>query len=203
MGTRDPRVDAYIAKAAEFARPILEHIREAVHAGCPDVEETMKWNMPHFMHHGMMCGMASFKEHCTFGFWKGALVVDTGEQRLASAMGQFGGIRTLKDLPSKRVLTGYVKKAAKLNEEGVKAPRAQKARAKPLAAPDDLTGALKRNRKALATFEAFPPSHRREYIEWITEAKRDDTRQRRIAQAVEWIAEGRHRNWKYMASRPK
>lgn len=201
MGTRDPRVDAYVARSAEFARPILEHIREAVHAGCPEVEETMKWNAPHFMHHGMMCGMASFKEHCAFGFWKGALVVDTGEERLASAMGQFGCIRTLKDLPSKRALVGYVKKAAKLNEDGVKAPRAQKARARPLPLPDDLAAALRKNRKALAAFEAFPPSHRREYIEWITEAKRDETKQRRIAQAVEWIAEGKHRNWKYMANR--
>jgi uncharacterized protein YdeI (YjbR/CyaY-like superfamily) len=198
MGTRDPRVDAYIAKQAEFARPILEYIREAVHAGCPEVEETLKWSAPHFMHHGMMCGMAAFRQHCAFGFWKGRLVVDTGDEKLASAMGQFGTIRTLKDLPSKRALVGYVKKAAKLNEEGIKAPRAQKARKQPLATPPDLAAALKKNRKAAATFEAFPPSHRREYVEWITEAKREETRQRRLEQAVEWMAEGKHRNWKYM-----
>lgn len=199
MGTRDPRVDAYIARQAEFARPILEYIRDAVHAGCPDVEETLKWSSPHFMHHGMMCGMAAFKQHCAFGFWKGSLVVDTGDEKLASAMGQFGCIRTLKDLPPKRALVGYVKKAAKLNEEGVKAPRAQKARKQPLPTPPDLASALKKNRKAAATFEAFPPSHRREYVEWITEAKREETRQRRLEQAIEWMAEGKHRNWKYMA----
>lgn len=196
MGSRDPRIDAYIAKSAEFSRPILTHLREVVHLGCPDVEETMKWSMPHFTHHGMLCGMAAFKEHCTFGFWKGALVVDAGD-RSADAMGQFGCIRTLKDLPPKRVLVGYVKRAAKLNEDGVKVPRAPRAARAALPVPAELTAALAKNRKALAAFEAFPPSHRREYVEWIAEARRDDTKQRRIAQAVAWMAEGKPRNWKY------
>lgn len=198
MGSRDPRIDAYIAKSAEFARPILTHLREVVHVGCPGVEETMKWSMPHFTHHGMLCGMAAFREHCTFGFWKGALVVDAGD-RSADAMGQFGCIRTLKDLPAKRVLVGYVKRAAQLNEDGVKVPRAPRAARAAIPVPAELTAALAKNRKALAAFEAFPPSHRREYVEWIADARRDDTKQRRIAQAVEWMAEGKQRNWKYAA----
>ena len=127
MGKRDPRVDAYIKKAAPFAQPILTEIRETVHASCPDVEEAMKWSFPHFLYKGMLCGMASFKEHAAFGFWKGSLVVDRGKG--IDAMGQFGRITTRKDLPSKRVLAGYVKKAAALNEQGVKVPRVVKRRA--------------------------------------------------------------------------
>lgn len=195
MGTRDPRVDAYIARSAPFAQPILEHIRSVVHEACPDVEETMKWSMPHFMHHGMLAGMSAFKAHCAFGFWKGKLVVPEQEKE---AMGQFGRIERIKDLPPRRKLVGYVRAAMRLNEEGVAAPRATRAKAKkPLPLPPDLARALGRSRKAKATFDSFPPSHRREYIEWITEAKREETRARRVAQAVEWIAEGKARNWKY------
>lgn len=196
MGTRDPRVDAYIKKAAPFAQPILTEIRETVHASCPDVEEAMKWSFPHFLYKGMLCGMASFKEHAAFGFWKGSLVVDRGKG--IDAMGQFGRITKRSDLPSKRVLAGYVKKAAALNEQGVKVPRAVKRRAPgPVTPPPALTAALKKNRKAQAGFEALSPSHKREYIEWITEAKTDETRARRLAQAIEWMAEGKSRNWKY------
>lgn len=198
MGTRDPRVDAYIAKSAEFARPILEHIRETFHQGCPDVEETIKWGMPTFVHHGMLGGMAAFKQHATLSFWKGALVVDPADDRSADAMGQFGDLRSVKDLPPKRKLVACVKRAAKLNEEGVKAPRARKTRREELPVPEELLVALRENRKARATFEGFPPSHRREYAEWIAEAKREETRQRRVAQAVEWLAEGKQRNWKYV-----
>jgi uncharacterized protein YdeI (YjbR/CyaY-like superfamily) len=197
MASHDPRVDAYIARSAEFARPILTRIRDAVHAGCPEAEETMKWGMPHFTHHGILCGMAAFREHCILGFWLGALVVDNPD-RSAEAMGQLGCIRTLKDLPPKRELIGYVKTAAKLNEAGVKRERPAR-KTNPQRVPADLRAALRQAPKALRAFEAFPPSHRREYIEWITEAKRDETRKRRIGQAVEWIAEGKHRNWKYMA----
>lgn len=195
MGTRDPRVDAYIARSAPFARPILEHIRSVMHEACPEVEETMKWSMPHFMYHGMLGGMSAFKAHCAFGFWKGTLIVPEQEE---AAMGQFGRIESIKDLPPRRKFVGYVKKAMKLNEEGVAAPRAARSRPKkPLPMPSDLAKALGRNRKARATFDAFPPSHRREYIEWITEAKREDTRARRVDQAVEWMADGKSRNWKY------
>ena len=196
MGTRDPRIDAYIERSAEFARPVLAFLREVVHEGCPDVDETMKWSMPHFTHHGMLCGMAAFKEHCTFGFWKGTLVVDAGD-RSADAMGQFGCIRTVRDLPATRVLVGYVRHAAHLNEAGVKVPRAPRPARADLPMPAELTAALRTNRKALAAFDGFAPSHRRDYIEWIADAKREDTRARRVSQAVEWIAEGKPRNWKY------
>jgi uncharacterized protein YdeI (YjbR/CyaY-like superfamily) len=196
MATLDPRIDAYIENSAEFARPILLHLREAIHAACPDVEETMKWGRPHFMYHGMLCGIAAFKQHCVFGFWKHELVV--GDAADDAAMGQFGSLRSLKDLPSRKVLAGYIKKAMKLNEEGTKLPSPpRRAAKKPLVEPDDFLARLKANRKAKAAYEAFSPSHRREYVEWITEAKREETRERRLAQAIEWLAEGKSRNWKY------
>jgi len=201
MAARDPRIDAYIAKSAEFARPILSHLREFVHAACPDVEETLKWSMPSFLYAGgILCGMAAFKQHATFGFWKGRLIVPGDGADNESAMGQFGRITKLSDLPPKKVLAGYIKQAMKLNEEGVKDPaRAKAAKPRPAPpAPDDLLAALKKNKQAKATFEAFSPSCKREYVEWITEAKREETRQRRVAQAVEWMAEGKQRNWKYM-----
>lgn len=197
MGTRDPRIDAYIAKSAEFARPILESLRETVHQYCPDVEESIKWGSPHFLYHGMLCGMAAFKQHCAFGFWKGALLVE--DARNDEAMGQFGRITSLQALPGKRVLAGYIKKAMALNESGTQPARKTKdAKPKPPAImPDDLAAALKKNRKAAVVFEGFSQSNRREYIEWITEAKREDTRAKRLAQTLEWLAEGKTRNWKY------
>jgi uncharacterized protein YdeI (YjbR/CyaY-like superfamily) len=188
-------VDAYIARSAPFAQPILEYIRSVVHEACPDVEETVKWSMPHFMYHGILGGMSAFKAHCAFGFWKRGLVVPEQEK---AAMGQFGRIESVKDLPPRRKFVGYVKKAMKLNEEGVAAPRATRAiTKKPLPLPPELARALGRSRKARATFDGFPPSQRREYIEWITEARREETRARRVAQAVEWMAEGKVRHWKY------
>jgi uncharacterized protein YdeI (YjbR/CyaY-like superfamily) len=199
MASRDPRVDAYIAKSADFARPILTHLREVVHAACPDAEETMKWSFPHFQYKGLLCSMAAFKEHCAFGFWKSSLVMGEGTEA-EKAMGQFGRISKLSDLPSKKVLTGYIKKAMELNEAGVKSPTRSKPKApRPeLAVPDDLAAALRANPAARATFDKFSPSHRREYIEWITEAKTPATRSRRLQTAVEWMAEGKPRNWKYM-----
>lgn len=197
MGTRDKRVDAYIAKSADFAKPILEYIREVVHEACPDVEETIKWGFPNYQYKGMLCSMAAFKEHCTFGFWKGSLVVDAADRRSDDAMGQLGRITKLSDLPPRKKLVAYVKKARELNDAGVKVVR--KTKPKPaLEPPADLLAALKKNKKAHASFEGFPPSHKREYVEWIIDAKTDETRQRRLAQAVEWIAEGKPRNWKYM-----
>jgi uncharacterized protein YdeI (YjbR/CyaY-like superfamily) len=197
MGTRDARVDAYIAKSADFAQPILSHLREVVHAACPDVEETMKWSFPHFQYKGMLCSMASFKEHCSFGFWKSSLILEDGGN--GDGAGQFGRLNQLSDLPSRKVLTGYIQKAMKVNEDGVKSP----ARSKPktpreLIVPDDLATALQRNTAAQATFEDFSPSHKREYVEWITEAKTEATRKRRLESAIEWMAEGKPRNWKYM-----
>jgi uncharacterized protein YdeI (YjbR/CyaY-like superfamily) len=199
MGSRDPRVDAYIAKAAPFARPVLTYIRAAVHAGCPDVEEGIKWGFPHFMHKGILCSMASFKAHCTFGFWKRSLV-DAGPRgaKTDEAMGQFGRIAAVADLPGERALKALVRKAAALNDQGVKAPGPGKRAPTPApAAPPDLLEALKGSAKARAAFDDFSASHRREYIEWISSAKRDETRQRRIDAAVRMMAEGKSQNWKY------
>jgi uncharacterized protein YdeI (YjbR/CyaY-like superfamily) len=196
MGKRDPRVDAYIATAADFAQPILTDVREAVHAACPNVEETMKWRFPHFVYKGMLCGVAAFKQHAALGFWKGELV--TGRGRGADAMGQFGRLTKRSDLPSAAALRALVKKAADLNEQGVKVPRApKKATPKTVTVPPVLSAALRKNKKANAGFAGLSPSHKREYIEWITEAKTEETRARRLAQAIEWLAEGKSRNWKY------
>jgi len=199
MATKDPRIDAYIAKSADFARPILKHLRAVVHAGCPQVEETMKWSMPHFDHKGVMCGMAAFKEHCAFGFWKADLILDRDKQAEKNGMGSFGCIKSLADLPSEKTLIGYVKKAAALNEAGIKAPgRTPSRKRKPIPVPADLAAALKKNAKARLAFENFSPSHRREYLEWITEAKREETRKDRLAKTLKLLAEGKSRNWKYM-----
>ena len=201
MGTRDPRFDQYIAKAPEFAQPILSHLREVVHQACPEVEETMKWSSPHFTWRGMLCHMAAFKQHCAFGFWKGALVMGDGGGATSEAMGQFGRLTSLADLPPDDVLAGHVREAMRLNEEGVKSPArakpAEKAEKKELEVPADLTAALHANPAALAHFERFSPSKRKEYVEWITEAKTAATRTKRLDTAVEWIAEGKARHWKY------
>lgn len=203
MGKKDPRVDAYIAKSAPFARPILAHIRTVVHAGCPDVDEAMKWSFPHFTYKGMLCSMASFKAHCAFGFWKGSLLKDNGGgTRSADAMGQFGRIASVSDFPPAKTLEALVRKAAALNDAGVKAPRRKVAPKPAPKAPADLLKALRANPRALAAFTASSPSHRREYLEWIMEAKRDETRRRRVATALEWIAEGKSRNWKYERKSP-
>ena len=196
MGTRDERVDAYVAKSAEFAKPILAYIRETVHEACPDVEETLKWSMPAFDYHGMLCTMSAFKAHCRFGFWKGSLVIGDAEPKAPN--GHFGDIASVKDLPNKRALAAYIRKAAELNAAGTKVRRAPKPAKQALPVPSDLAAALDKNKKARAAFEKFPPSHRREYVEWITEAKQQATRERRLAQAIAWMAEGKPRNWKYM-----
>ena len=195
--TRDPRIDAYIERAAPFARPILAHARALVHQACPQVEETIKWGMPTFVHAGgILCGMAAFKQHASFGFWKHALVVGEGEPR--DGMGSYGKMLSLDDFPAKKIVLAHIRKAMKLNEEGVKMPAARKAASKlPPEMPEDLVAALNKDKAAKATFDAFPPSCRREYIEWIVEAKREETRAKRLAQTVEWLAEGKRRNWKY------
>jgi uncharacterized protein YdeI (YjbR/CyaY-like superfamily) len=200
MGTRDPRFDAYIEKAAPFARPILAYLREVVHEGCPEVEETMKWSSPHFMYRGMLASMAAFKQHCAFGFWKGSLIVDGAGRNLDDAMGQFGRITSISDLPPRETLLGYVREAARLNEEGVKSPTGTKSgEPRPEAeVPDDLAAALAGNEYARDAFERFSPSQRREYVEWITEAKTEATRRKRLDQAVEWMSQGKPRHWKYV-----
>ena len=197
MGKKDPRVDAYIAAAPDFARPILKHLRALVHRGCPEVEETMKWSFPHFDHRGIMCGLAAFKRHCAFGFWKAKMIVDPKTNRSAEAMGQFGRITELRDLPSDAAILAMVREAARLNEEGIAVPRRKAAPKKEAVVPPDLAGALRATKGASAAFDAFSPSKRREYVDWIGEAKTEETRRRRLATAVEWIAEGKSRNWKY------
>ncbi len=198
MANRDPRIDAYIAKAAPFAQPILERLRDAVHEACPDIEETLKWSMPTFVHAGgILAGMAAFKQHVSFGYWKHALVMGEDVQR--DGMGSYGKMASPKDLPPKKRLLADIRRAMKLNEEGVKTPGPRKSGAPkpPPEAPADLVAALKRNRRAKAAFDGFPPSAQRDYVEWIVEAKREDTRSKRLAQAVEWMAEGKRRHWKY------
>lgn len=193
---RDPRIDAYIERAAPFAQPILRHVRALVHEACPTVEETIKWGMPTFVHAGaILCGMAAFKQHASFGFWKHALVVGEGEPR--DGMGSYGKLVSLDDLPPKRPLLAHLRKAVALNEAGVKSP-ARKSAPKPLLeTPPELVAALAQAPAAKAEFDAFPPGCRREYIDWITGAKRPETRARRVAEAVAWMAEGKRRNWKY------
>jgi uncharacterized protein YdeI (YjbR/CyaY-like superfamily) len=202
MAGHDPRIDAYIAKSAPFAQPILTTLRERVHAACPDVEETIKWGMPTFVYGGgILCGMAAFKQHASFGFWKHALVI--GEGPATEGMGSIGKLTTVAQLPPKARMTGWIRKAMRLNEDGVKLPGARKSAApKPVPdTPNDLAAALamRKHAKARRMFDAFAPSHRREYVEWIVDAKRDDTRARRLAQTLEWLAEGKPRNWKYGA----
>lgn len=201
MPKKNPQVDAYIAQAAPFAQPILKHLRKVVHAGCPAVEETIKWGFPHFDYKGNLAGMAAFKAHCSFGFWKGALLFGPEIAERDDAMGHFGRIARLSDLPNEKTLTGYVRKAAELNDAGVKVPRAAKPKGpRVLEIPDDLTAALRKNTKARKTFEDFSYSHRKEYVEWITEAKREETRRQRLATTIEWLAKGKSRNWKYARS---
>jgi hypothetical protein len=198
MGARDERVDAYIAKAPAFAQPILAHLRGVVHAACPEAEETIKWGMPHFLHHdGILCGMAAFKAHCSFWFWKPAGVVPARADSGDEGMGQFGRITKITDLPSKRALTSYIRAAMKQNEERTAKPVRRVRTPKPPArVPADFQSALAA-RDTTAKFGALSPSSRREYVEWITGAKRSETRERRIRTAVEWIAEGKTLNWRY------
>ncbi|HEY1953325.1 MAG TPA: YdeI/OmpD-associated family protein [Gemmatimonadaceae bacterium] len=194
MGKRDPRVDAYIAKSPDFAGPILSRVRALVHEAIPGAEETMKWSAPHFDYKGVVLGMAAFKQHCNIILWKGSLI-HGGSGR--DEKGNFRDISSLDDLPGDKEMKALLREAARLNEEGVRVPRSRTKAAKPLSIPSELRTALARNRTAAAAFEKFPPSHKREYAEWIAEAKRDDTRQRRVESAIESIAEGKSRNWKY------
>jgi len=202
MPATDARVDAYIAKSADFAQPILSHLRQLVHKGCPGVTETVKWGMPFFEYGGeIVCNMAGFKEHCSFGFWKASLLKDPEgvlKVKNRNSMGHLDRITSLKDLPADKILVPLIKEAALMNEQGIKKPGpAKKALKAALPEPAELTTALKKNKKARTAFDAFPPSHRREYIEWITEAKTEGTREKRIATTVEWLLEGKSRNWKY------
>lgn len=195
----DKRIDQYILEAQPFAQPILKHIRALVHAACPEVEETMKWRFPHFNYKGeMMCSMASFKQHCVFGFWKAALMKDKKLMENAAkedSMGHLGRITSLQDLPADKKMIAMVKEAMKLNDAGVKVNRVKTK--KNIETPEFVLTALRKNKAALKTFEAFSASCRNEYVEWIVSAKTEPTRERRMQQAIEWMAEGKKRNWKY------
>jgi uncharacterized protein YdeI (YjbR/CyaY-like superfamily) len=189
-----PGVDAYIRKSAPFARPILTKVRALFHKACPDIEEAMKWSFPHFEYRGIVGSMAAFKQHATFGFWKASLMNDPyGLFNPNDAEGDTSMSRAkftdVAELPPDQVLIEYIRAAVALNEQGIKVEK-PKPKKKPEAdVPADLQAALKKNKKALAAFEAFSPSHRREYVEWIAEAKQEATRKKRVAQAVEWLAE--------------
>ncbi|MCB9282576.1 MAG: YdeI/OmpD-associated family protein [Lewinellaceae bacterium] len=194
-------VDAYILGSAEFARPILEHLRSLIHQACPDVEETIKWSFPNFVFEGtILCHMAAFKQHCTFGFWKAALLNDphgvltpTGE----SAMGHLGKLTSLDDLPPDHLLLDLLKQAVQLNRDKVPLPSKPKGEKKVLEVPEYFTKALSGNAAAKAAFEKFSYSHKKEYLEWITSAKTEATRLKRIQTALEWLETGKGRNWKH------
>jgi uncharacterized protein YdeI (YjbR/CyaY-like superfamily) len=206
MPTTNPKVDAYIKKSRPFAQPILLHIRKVVHAGCPGVEESMKWSRPFFDYKGViLCNMSAFNEHCAFGFWGqeiGAILRKAGAVK-DGAMGSLGRITSVDTLPAEKQLLAWVRQAAEFVDSGqytspiaarnkvVKAPKPS------LKTPPEFTKALSKNKKASAAFAAFSPSCKREYVEWITGAKREETRDQRVATAIEWIAEGKQRHWKY------
>ncbi len=204
MGKKDKRVDAYIAKSQDFAKPILNHLRKLVHKACPNAEETMKWSFPHFDYKGqMMCSIAAFKQHMMFGFWKAALMKDSkvllGKES-KSAMGNLGKIKSMKDLPSDKIITGWVKEAMKLNDAGMKLDRSAKPKheRKEYKMPPYFAKVLSKNKKAKEVFENFSPSHKREYLEWIIEAKTLETRNKRMEKAIEMMNESKSLNWKYM-----
>lgn len=199
MGKRDPRIDDYIREAAPFARPVLRYLRRIVHEAAPGIEETIKWRFPHFVQGGIVCSMAAFKAHCSFGFWKGRQVLGSELAPGENAMGQFGRITRIEDLPPEQALVGWVRKAVELNSKGAqgRAPAGRKP-ARPVVVPGPLKRALAASPEARATFEALSPSQRREYAAWIAGAKHEETRERRIRTAIEWLAEGKPRNWKYL-----
>lgn len=194
-------IDNYIAKSAAFAQPILNHLRKLVHKACPDVEEKIKWSFPHFDYKDeMLCHMAAFKQHAAFGFWKAALMKDPvlmQEARSEPAMGHLGRITSLDDLPPDKKIIAWIKEAMALNDRGIKLPSKTAKPQKELVIPDYIINAIKKNKKAGQVFDAFAYSHKKEYVSWVTEAKTEETRLRRLATAIEWIAEGKGRNWKY------
>lgn len=199
MVTKDARVDAYINKAGQFAQPILKHVRQLVHQACPEIRETIKWGSPSFEHNGLLCSVTAHRTHCSLVLWPGAQMKDTHnimEITELSAMGNFGRIETLDDLPDDKILVAYLKEAWEINDRGSgKKPKPINKRT--LEIPEGLRRALDANQAARATFDGFSYTKKKEYVEWITEAKRESTRRRRLVQAVEWMVEGKVRHWKY------
>ncbi len=202
MIKKNKAFDTYIEKSADFAKPILHHLRQLVHKACPDVEEKVKWSFPHFDYKGeMMCSMAAFKQHAVFGFWKAALMKDpvlVENARSEVSMGHLGKLTSLKDLPSDKKITAWIKEAMQLTDKGIKLPSKPKStEKKELEVPDYFTKALNKNKAAKKTFESFAYSHKKEYLQWITEAKTEATRDKRMATALEWMAEGKGMHWRY------
>lgn len=201
MKEKPTTVDEYLLTIPEFARPVLEHFRKLVHQVCPEAEEILKWGHPSFNYKGILCGFAGFKKYCAIVFWKGALIGDS-EQVLkqvgSSDMKRLDALHSVKDLPSDKVLKAWLKEAVRLNEENIKVPATSRKEKKELVIPADLQQALKKNKAAYAVFEQFSTSNKRDYAEWLEEAKTQATRDKRLATAVEWIAEGKVRNWKYV-----
>ena len=200
MANASKQVDDYIANAPDYAQPILKKIRTAFHKGCPGVEEAIKWGIPYFLHHGMLGGMAAFKKHVGFGFWRSS-ELDDPEQLFETGTGAKQSMCTakvfdVKELPTQKVLVDYVKRAAKLNENGKPTPK-KASKNISTRVPADLADLLKKNKAAKTTYDALAPGQKRDYIEWITEAKRDATRQKRLKTTIEWLSEGKRRNWKY------
>ena len=205
MATKDSRVDLYIAGSAEFARPILQHFRKLIHQGCPTAVETIKWGCPFFDYHGLLCGFAAFKAHCSMFFWRD---IDVSRwlpktNNAGAGMGQFGKITSLADLPKESVLLACVRAAVEQRDAPASKVKRARKPGKELPVPADLKKALATNAKAAATFKNFAPSHRREYIDWITDAKRPETREKRLTTTIEWLTEGKSQNWKYLAERTK
>jgi len=199
MPSRDPRVTAYIAKAAPFARPIFKHLRSLVHATCPGVEEDIKWRHPAFMYKGFLCGVAGFKAYCAFLFWKAGLLKARLTKADADALQRLERMTSIDDLPPDRAIVRLIKAAVALQDAGItRAPRARPAKDRAIVAPAYLLEALDANEKAKAAFAGFSYSHKKEYVEWLTEAKTESTRARRLETAVAWMAEGKSRNWKYV-----
>lgn len=202
MPVTDKRIDVYILNAEGFAQPILNHLRSLVHASCPDVVETIKWSFPHFEYNGaILCSMAAFKKHCAFTFWKASLMTDKYKifaRHEKAVMGHFGRIEKLSDLPSDKILLSYLKEAVKLNKEKTTLPAVPKsAPGKPVDAPEYLLKAITKNKQASIAYSKLSPSHKKEYIEWVTAAKTEPTRDKRINTMLQWLEEGKSRNWKH------
>lgn len=200
MGTKDKRIDAYIEKSKPFAQPILKHLRKLIHQTNPGVEETIKWGMPFFDYNGPYCNMAAFKQHAVFGFWKTALLKDPKGvlEGKHDAMGSLGRISSKEDLPSDKVIIDLLKQAKRLNDEGAKLPSRVRKKLEPVVMPSYFKLALGKNKKASANFENFPPGQQKEYLLWLTGAKTEETRKKRLETAVEWISQGKIKNWKYL-----
>jgi uncharacterized protein YdeI (YjbR/CyaY-like superfamily) len=190
MPNKDPRIDDYIGRAADFAKPILIRVRKLIHTACPKVEETIKWSSPFYTYKGILAATPAFKKHCAVIFWKGKLIL--GKERA-----KVRRLTSLAELPDDNVLLGYIRQAVELNEAGTRTTGRRKSKAKENPVPTDVVTALTKNKKSFATFEKLSPSQRREYIEWIMGAKREETRARRIKTAIEWLEAGKLFNWKY------